>query len=91
MKLDSPVRIVPNAIQNVDDRADLDVEAGLLANLPANRLFERLADVDRAARNAPLAFERLVRALHEQHAVAVEHNGAHAHDRPFGVAPPPSP
>ncbi len=87
VKLDSPVRVVPNAIQDVDDGADLDVEARFLAHFPANRLFERLADIDRAARKAPLAFERLIRSLHEQHAVAVEDNGTHAHDRPFGVAP----
>ena len=87
MELDAPIRIVPNAVQDVDDRSDLDVEARLLANLPPNRRFQRLADVDRPAGHAPLALERLVCAFHQQHAVAIEHNRAHADDGPLGADP----
>ena len=60
---------------------------GLFAHFARERGLQRLADLDRAARQAPLALQRLVRPLHQQHAIAVENHGAHGDDRPVGIGP----
>ena len=44
-----------------------------------------LVDFDRAARQTPFADERLVRAPHEQHAVAIDHDRPDADDRLGGI------
>ena len=51
-----------DAIEHVDDRSDVDGEAGLFAHLARDGGLERLAAFDRAAGQAPFALERLVRA-----------------------------
>ena len=87
MKLDPAVGIMPDAIEHVDDRTNLDVEAGFLANFAADRSFERLAHVHGASWKAPLALERLVGALHQHDAVTVEHHRADADNRPLRIFP----
>ena len=85
--LDAAVRVPADAIEHFDDGSDVHVEAGLLAHFADQSRLERLAQLDGAARQAPFALERLVRALDQQHAVAVEDHGADADDRTVRESP----
>ena len=73
--------------KHLHDRADVDVERRFLAHFADERRLERLAELHRAARQAPLALERLVPALDQQHAIAVENHGADGNNRPVRVLP----
>ena len=74
-----------HAIEGFDDRADLDVEPGFFLDLAARRVGERFAELEQAARQRPLAFARLVRALDDQRLAVAHHDGADADDRMRGV------
>ena len=87
MMLDAAVRVAADPIEHVDDRTDLDVEAGFFLHFAGDGLLEGFAQLDPAARQAPLPFQRLVRAFDEQHAIAVEDHGPDADDRPWRIRP----
>ena len=80
--LDAAVGVADDPIEHLDDRSDLHVRPVSSTHFARDRRLERLADFDAAARQAPLALERLVPPLDQQHATAVEHDGADADDRP---------
>ena len=52
----------------------------------ADRVLQALADFQRAARQRPPAFQRLLAALRHQDAVAAEDDRADADQRPLGIA-----
>src|SRR5262245_19873538 len=54
VELRAAVRVLPNPIEDLDDRADDDVEPRFLAHFATDRGFERLTHFDRPARDAPL-------------------------------------
>ena len=87
MILGAPGGIAPDAVEHFNDGTHDDVERRLLAYLARERGFERLAELDDAARQAPFTLERFLPALHEQDAIAVEDDGADGDDRPVGVLP----
>ena len=74
-----------DAVENFDERPNVDVESGFFAHLACDRFSQRLADFDGAARKAPLPFERLVSTFHEHHAIAVHDHGTHTDDGPLGI------
>jgi len=73
-----------NPINDLDDRSHFDGDSGFLADFADERLAQRLADFNRAAWEAPFAFERLVGAAREEDAIAVNDDGADADDGPLG-------
>lgn len=77
--------VAADAIEHLDDRAHLDIQTRLFADFADQRGVELLADFDHAARKAPRTFQRLVPALDEQYAVAVEHDRADAEDRAIWI------
>ncbi len=79
--------IATDAVEDVDDRSDDDVERRFLADFARQRSLEALADLHGAARQAPVAFQRLLPSLDQQHAIAVEDHGADGDDRPVRVVP----
>jgi hypothetical protein len=79
--LDTSVGSAVHAIEDFHDRPDHDIETRLLDDLARQRGFERFAQLHGATWKTPLAFERLVRAPHEEHAGAVENDRPDAHDR----------
>ena len=74
-----------HAIEGLDDRADLDVEAGFLPDLAARRVGKRFAELEQAAGQRPLALARLVRALDDQRLAVAHHDRADADHRMRGV------
>ena len=78
--LDAAVGRDPQAVEHFDDRADRHLEAGFLAHFPSHGVFERLAELHASAGQAPLTFERLVPALDQQDATAIEDDRPDAHD-----------
>jgi hypothetical protein len=58
--------IARDAVEGLHDIDDLDHDAGLLEDLAADGLFEGFAELDRAARQRPLAFEGLLSAPDEE-------------------------
>ena len=87
MVFGASVCVAPDAVEHFDDGTHHDVERRLLTHLARERGLQRLAELDNAAGQAPLALERLVPALDQQHAIAVENHGADGDDRPVGVVP----
>src|SRR5947208_773906 len=69
--LDAAVRVVAKPIQDVDNGTNVDLETRFLAHLTNDCRFKRLAELNGSARQAPLAFERLMTALDQQDAIAV--------------------
>src|SRR5262249_26518600 len=55
---------------------DADLDPALLADLALDGLAGRLAELDQAAGQAPLAERRRLAAAHQQHPVLVEDDGA---------------
>src|SRR5262249_11297471 len=71
---DDEVKIIAHALDAACQRPDLDDEPGLLADLARDRLRERLAALEPAARHRPQAFARRLAALDHEHALSlVEH------------------
>ena len=81
--LDASVVRTLDPIQDLDDGPRLDLEAGLFADFARHGLAERFADLDHAARQAPLALQRRLSALDEEHPIAVDDDRANADDRPL--------
>ena len=70
-----------HTIERFNDRADLDVEAGFLAYLPARGVGERFAKIEQAAGQRPLPFAGLVRAADDQRAAVAHHHRTDADHR----------
>src|SRR5215510_9501590 len=85
--LDTIGRVPADPIEHFDDGSDTHVKAGLLANLADQSGLERLAHFHRAARQAPFALQRLMSALDEQHALAVNDHGADTDDGTVRIFP----
>ena len=66
---------------------DFHIEAGLLLDFACDAGFERLAQFERAAWQAPPAGQRLVLALDQHDAVVVDDDGADADHRAWRVLP----
>ena len=82
---DSPFRVAMDAVEGFDNRAELDVEARFLAHFAARGIGQRLAQIEQAARQRPLAFPRFVRAADDQRAVIAHDDRADADHRVRGV------
>lgn len=65
--------------------ADRDHESGLFEYFSRAGFFQRLPELDPAARQVPLPSERFVRALHQDNAAVDEHDGADAEHRPVRI------
>jgi hypothetical protein len=81
------IRIPVETIEHVDHGTDGNVQIGFLTHFPRDGGLERFTELDGSARQAPFAFERLVTALHEKHAITIEHHGADANYRTIGMSP----
>ena len=88
MKARLALFVAGDAVEDIHDGPDVDVQAGLLFHLPRETFRERFADLQRAARKAPPPGQRLETALDEQHAPVDEHHAADADNRPRRVFPP---
>src|SRR5687767_15516812 len=66
--------IADDAIQHAADLPHPDLQAALLGDLAGDGLARRLAQLDQAAREAPLAVGRCLAAADQEHAGAVEHD-----------------
>ena len=82
---DPPIRIMMDAIEGLDNRAELDVEARFLAHFAARRVGQRLTQIEQAARQRPLTLARFVRAADDQRAAIAHHYRADANHRVRGV------
>src|SRR5262249_51752149 len=80
MMLDLASRIAIDTVQDLDNGSDFDVETCLFLHFTCDRGFERLPDLNAAAWQTPLAFQRLVTALDQEYAIAVEHNRSNPDD-----------
>lgn len=80
----APVVSEVDAVEHLDERADVDVETRFFAHFAGDGVLQRLAHFNRAAGQAPFPFERLVRASHEHDTLAVHNDGAHTDDWPLG-------
>lgn len=76
-----------DAVKDLDERSDVDVESGFFAHFAGDGVVQRLAYFNRAAGQTPFPFERLVRTFDEHDTFAVDNNGANTHDRPLGKLP----
>jgi secondary thiamine-phosphate synthase enzyme len=85
MVADTPVDIAMHAIERFDNRPDLDVESGLLADLPPCRVSQRFAEIKQAPGERPLTFPRLVGPPHDQSPAVPHHDRADANDWMCGV------
>src|SRR5439155_11182214 len=83
--LDAPAGIEPDPIEHLDDRADLDLEPGLFEHLAGDGRPQRLAHFDRTPGKAPFAFQRFVRATHQQYAIVADDDRPDADNRPLGI------
>src|SRR5204863_7254389 len=83
--LDAPAGIEPDPIENLDDRADLDLEPGLFEHLAGDGRPQRLAHFDRTPGKAPFAFQRFVRASPPQHAILADAALPDTDNRPLGI------
>ena len=84
MVLHAPVVPEVDAVEDLDERAHVDIEARFFAHFAGDSVVQRLAHFNRAAGQAPFPFERLVRASDEHDALAVHNDGAHTDDWPLG-------
>lgn len=87
MILDAAVRRAMHAVENLDDRADTNLQPRFLSDFAYERFRERLADFNGTARQAPLAFQGLVRALDQYHALVIDNDRADADHRLLGILP----
>src|SRR6185312_12156545 len=66
-----PVLAEHDAFEDLNEMPHLNFEPGLLTHLTAQRIFEKLARLDRASRQRPVPLQRLVPALHKKNSIAV--------------------
>lgn len=77
----SGVVIRSNAIEHLDNRADVDIDACLLAHFARDGGVEPLTELHGAAGNTPLPLEWFAPAANQQDRVSVQHDSADADDR----------
>jgi len=82
--LHAPVVPEVDAVEDLDERAHVDIEARFFAHFAGDSVVQRLAHFNRAAGQAPFPLQWLVRAFDEHNTLAVQNDGAHADDRPLG-------
>src|SRR5262245_42554177 len=85
MIANAPLAIAHDPIEDPGHLSHADLEPALLGHLAPDRLARRLAQLDEPAGQAPLAGQRRLAALHEQHTPAVEHDRPHADARNAGI------
>src|SRR3546814_1047206 len=73
-----------DGVHHVDQRADLDVDAGLLCHLAPRGRRDALAQTLPATGQRPLALARRLAATDQQDAVALEDDDADADERAVG-------
>ena len=78
------VPLAHDAVDNAAEPEEAHVETRFLLDLAHERVLDALAEIHEAPRDAPLAQARRMTAPREQHAVAIEHHGAHADPRRVG-------
>jgi hypothetical protein len=81
------IGIEQDAVEHVEHRAHVDDEAGLLEHLTGDPGRERLPQLQRPTRQAPLPRQRLESSLDEEDLPLLQDDGPHPDDRPLGVAP----
>ena len=77
--------VAHDALEDFDNLDDPNLEPRLLAHFAADSLFQPLARFHHATRYRPIAFQRLAPALHQQHAIPVQDDRAHAENRALGI------
>ena len=77
--------IAGDGVDNVDEAADRDLDAGLLRDLAARGGGDRFAEPLTPAGQRPLALARRLAAADQQHAVALEDDDADADQRAVGI------
>src|SRR3954470_20476565 len=85
--LHPPVNITRNPIEHLDDRTDIDEQAGLFAHFARDARLERLTGFYRPARETPLPRQRFEPATHEDDARALDNDGADADEGAIGILP----
>ena len=80
-----PFRVPMHTVEYFHDRADLDIQAGFLADFPLRAVSERFAQIQVASRQGPLSLSRLMRTPNDQRATIAHDHGADTHDRLSGV------
>src|ERR1039458_3318516 len=83
--LGTSLLIPEDAVKDIQHVARFDLEPGLFQYLAAYTLAKLLAELQHAAGNGPLSFERLGCAAHQQHAVPTDDHCANSDDGPFGI------
>ena len=76
MALDLVLGVARHHLAIAGERHRLDRERGLLVDLALDRLGQRLAGLDHAARQAEHAVRRRARAAHDQHLAVAQDGGA---------------
>ena len=74
-----------DAIEDLDDGTHLNVQARLLSHLTRHASFERLTQLQCAARQTPMPRQWLVPALDEHDPSGIDDDRANPHDRALGV------
>ena len=72
-----------DAVEDLDDLANVNIEAGFFFDLAPCGLHEGFAEFDDPARQRPLALSRLMRALDDECAASVDDDAANADNRPI--------
>jgi hypothetical protein len=78
---DAAVIVAYEGIDDAGKSGDFDGEAGFLAHLAPDRVFDGFAPFDLAAGDAPFILPRRLSASNEEHAIAVPDNCTRSHDR----------
>ena len=86
----SPGRSVPpvahDALEDFEYAQWPNFKPSLFQRLAAHRVFQPLPGFQRASRQRPPPFERRLAALRHENSPSPYENGAHPHQRVFGVA-----
>jgi hypothetical protein len=84
---DASVSCALHAIQDFDDRSNVDFEPCFFEHLTCHRTLKRLAELHDSSRQAPFALERRVPAPYQQDPIVMEDDRSDAHDRPSRISP----
>ena len=74
-----------NAVEDIENLADFDVQAGFLESFTGSPVTQLLAEFEHPAGDRPLSFEGFRVATNQQGAVVVENDGSDADDGLLGV------
>jgi hypothetical protein len=80
--------ITDDAVENFYDLQRLNFEAGFFEHFASDALLQCLAHLERASRQGPFAFKRLLSTLDEQHLVFMNDDGSNANDRSLWIFAP---